>query len=98
MEALHDNSLFSKFDIQWGYCNIRIQKEDQYKAAIQMWTGTYILSVMYFGLCNALAFFQRTMWHDFASFLEGHKDNAGQYMDNFWMATKDDKEGHCMSR
>src|SRR5579863_2133585 len=28
MKALHGNSLFSKFDIRWGYCNICIQKED----------------------------------------------------------------------
>src|SRR5579863_8239035 len=96
MEALHGNSLFLKFDIRWGYCNIRIQKEDQYKAAIQMRTGTYIPSVMYFGLCNAFAFFQRMMQHDFTSLLEGHKDNAGQYMDDFWMATKDDKEGRAL--
>ena len=51
---------------------------------------------MYFSLCNAPAFFQRMMWRDFTSFLEDYKDNTGQYMDNFWMATKDDKEGRAL--
>ena len=35
------------------------------------------------------------MRHDFAS-LEGHKDNVGQHMDDFWMAIKNDKEGRAL--
>jgi len=61
-----------------------------------MQTGTYIPTVMYFDLCNSPAFFQRTMHCDFAFFLEGHKNNAGQYMDDFWMATKNDKERRAL--
>ena len=61
MEALQGKALFSKMDIRWGYNNIRIHPEDRYKAAIKMSFGTYHPTVMYFGLCNAPAFFQRTM-------------------------------------
>jgi hypothetical protein len=93
MERLQGNVLFSKFDIRHGYNNIWIAEEDKHKAAIQTHHGTYIPQVMYFGLCNALLFFQRTMRRDFAPFLEWYRDNAGQYMDDWWMATKDDEEG-----
>jgi hypothetical protein len=85
--------LFSKFDIWHGYYNIWLAEEDRHKAAIQTHHGTYIPQVMYFGLCNAPLFFQRTMRNDFAPFLEQYRENAGQYMDDWWMATKDDEEG-----
>jgi hypothetical protein len=58
MECFHGKTLFSKFDIHMGYNNIRIAKEDQYKAAIKTQFGTYIPRIMYFGLTNAPPFFQ----------------------------------------
>jgi len=61
MDKLQGKTLFSKFDIHHGYNNIQLAKEDQHKAAIQTHHGTYILEVMYFRMCNAPAFFQRTM-------------------------------------
>ena len=30
---MKDSTLFTKFDIRWGYNNIRIREEDQWKAA-----------------------------------------------------------------
>ena len=35
IEDLQGMELFSKFDIQWGYNNIRIRKEDQWKVAFK---------------------------------------------------------------
>src|ERR1700682_1264598 len=93
MEKLQGKTLFSKFDIRHGYNNIRLAEEDKHKAAIQTRHGTYIPQVMYYGTSNAPAFFQRTMRRDFASFLEQYKDNADQYMDDYWIATTDDEEG-----
>jgi hypothetical protein len=37
---------------------------------------------MYFGMCNAPAFFQRTMQKDFAPFLEQYRENVDQYIDD----------------
>ena len=42
LERLHGKHLFSKFDIRWGYNNIRIKEEDQYKVAFKTPEGTYI--------------------------------------------------------
>jgi hypothetical protein len=35
---------------------------------------------------------------DFAPFLEQYRDNTGQYMDDWWMATKDDEEGVALHK
>ena len=61
LKNLRNKTLFSKFDIQWGYNNIRIAKTDQYKVAFKTKHGTFIPQVMYFGLKNTPPFFQRMM-------------------------------------
>jgi len=96
MDKLQGKTLFSKFDICHGYNNICLAEEDRHKAAIQTCHGMYIPEVMYFGMCNAPAFFQRTMQSDFVPFLEQYKENAGQYMDDWWIATADDVEGRAL--
>jgi len=96
MNKLQGKTLFSKFDIRHRYNNICLAKEDRHKAAIQTRYGTYIPEVMYFGMCNAPAFFQRTMRKDFTLFLEQYKEDAGQYMDDWWIATTDDTEGRAL--
>src|ERR1700730_13170266 len=93
IERLHGKTLFSKFDIRWGYNNIRIAEEDQHKAAFKTPFGTYVPRVMYFGLSNAPPFFQRTMNRDFMGLLQQYPDDLGNYMDDWWIATTDDEEG-----
>jgi Reverse transcriptase (RNA-dependent DNA polymerase) len=57
---------------------------------------TYIPKVIYFGMCNAPAFFQRIMQKDFVPFLEQYRENADQYMDDWWIATSDDEEERAL--
>ena len=52
---------FTKFDIQWGYNNIRIKEGDQWKAAFKTNIGLFEPTVMFFGLCNSPATFQAMM-------------------------------------
>ena len=92
LEWLQGKGLFSKFNIRWGYNNIRIKKEDQQKAAFKTAYGTYIPQVMYFGLMNAPPFFQRMMHQDFRSLLQKYPENLGNYMDDWWIATGDTKD------
>src|SRR6266403_3331481 len=93
LENLQGKSLFSKFDIRWGYNNIRIKEEDRYKAAFKTRQGTFIPQVMYFGLMNAPPFFQRVMHRDFRPLLQRFPENLGNYMDDWWIATKGDESG-----
>jgi hypothetical protein len=98
IERLHGKTLFSKFDIRWGYNNIRLAKEDQHKAAFKTPFGTYVPRVMYFGLCNAPPFFQRTMNRDFMGLLQKYLHELRNYMDDWWIATTDDEEGRKKHR
>jgi len=50
--------VFSKFDIRWGYNNIRIKEGDEWKGAFKMRRGLYEPKVMFFGMSNSPASFQ----------------------------------------
>jgi hypothetical protein len=53
--------LFTKFDVRWGYNNIRIQEGDEWKAAFLTPEGLFEPTVMFFGLTNSPATFQMMM-------------------------------------
>jgi Reverse transcriptase (RNA-dependent DNA polymerase) len=52
---------FTKFDVRWGYHNIRIKKGDEWKAAFTTSRGLFEPQVMLFGLTNSPATFQALM-------------------------------------
>ena len=54
-------TLFSKFDVRWGYNNVRIKKGDEWKAAFITNQGLFEPRVMFFGLTNSPATFQTMM-------------------------------------
>ena len=58
LEQLEGKALFTTLDIRWGYNNICIKQDDQWKAAFITPYGLYIPKVMPFGLRNAPATFQ----------------------------------------
>jgi len=59
--------LYTKFDIRWGYNNVRIKHGDEWKAAFMTNEGLFEPTVMFFGLTNSLATFQTMMNSIFAS-------------------------------
>jgi RNase H-like domain found in reverse transcriptase/Reverse transcriptase (RNA-dependent DNA polymerase) len=54
-------SLYTKFNIRWGYNNVCIKEGDEWKAAFIMNEGLFEPTVMFFGLTNSLAMFQMMM-------------------------------------
>jgi len=46
--------LFTKFNVRWGYNNVRIQRRDEWKAAFITNEGLYEPTVMFFGMTNSL--------------------------------------------
>src|ERR1700756_195245 len=93
---MEGKSLFSKFDIRWGYNNVPIKPEDRWKVAFKTPLGTYQPKVMYFGMQNAPSFWQRLMWRDFKPWLDKWNERQGTsrfvHMDDFGVASKDTEE------
>src|SRR6266478_5680875 len=87
-------SLFTKFNIQWGYNNIRIKEGDKWKATFKTPKGLFEPQVMFFGLTNSLATFQRTMNHMFREMKMRYPNKLFVYMDNILIATNDDLAHH----
>jgi len=82
-----DTKYFTKFDIRWGFNNVRIKEGDEWKAAFKMNTGLYEPMVMFFRLCNSLATFQSMMNSIFADHIrEGW---VIIYMDDILIFAKD---------
>jgi hypothetical protein len=82
-------------DIQDGYNNIRVRPEDQWKLAFKLPEGTYALQVMFFGMTNTPAVFQRTMDRIFATLKNKYPSCIFVYMDDILIATPDDEEMHA---
>jgi hypothetical protein len=61
IDRLANCTLFTKFDIRWGYNNICIKDGDQWKAAFITNEGLFEPMVMFFGLTNSPATFQTMM-------------------------------------
>ena len=83
---------FTKFDVRWGYNNVRIKDGDQWKAAFKTNRGLFELTVMFFGLTNSPATFQ-TMMDD----IFRHEIATGAviiYMDDILIATSGTLDMH----
>ena len=61
ISRLANAQYFTKFDVRWGYNNIRIKEGDEWKAAFSTNRGLFEPRVMFFGLTNSPATFQALM-------------------------------------
>jgi len=83
--------VFTKLDLRWGYNNVRIKEEDEWKAAFTMHIGAYEPTVIYFGLTNSPTTFQ-TMVNDLFRDLINQGDMV-TFIDDILVATETE-EGH----
>ena len=61
IDSIGKKKIFTKIDLRWGYNNMKIKKEDEWKAVFSMPEGSFELIVMFFGLTNSPATFQMMM-------------------------------------
>jgi Reverse transcriptase (RNA-dependent DNA polymerase) len=73
VQKLTHSYWFTKLDVQWGYNNICIKQGDEWKAAFITEFGLYEPLIMFFGLCNSTATFQRMMNDIFKDLMESRK-------------------------
>jgi len=89
---LQGMEIFSKFDIRWGYNNIRIREGDEWKGAFKTRQGLFEPKVMFFGMSNLPASFQRFInthiMEEFGrKFREMGRRCLKNYMDDFGLGT-----------
>ena len=80
INRLRNAKYFTKFDVRWGYNNVRIREGDEWKAAFVTDQGLYEPKVMFFGLTNAPATFQALMNSIFADLIAQGK--VAVYLDD----------------
>ena len=86
IDKLKEAKYFNKLDLIWGYNNIWIKEEDEWKAAFLTNKGLFESQVMYFGLYNSPGTFQRMMNSIFQELL--HEGILANYMDDFVIPAK----------
>ncbi len=92
INKLQGKTYFTKMDVQWGYNNIQIANEDQWKAAFITKYGLFEPTIMFFGLTNSPATFQWMVDNIFVKQLA--KGWLIIYMDDMLFATGLDQEKH----
>ena len=92
IDNMKDSTIFTKFDIRWGYNNIHLQEEDQWKAAFITPLELFEPTVMFFGFCNAPPTFQAFMNHICSDMIV--EKWLKVYMDDMGIHTKDDLPLH----
>ena len=61
VDNMGSKQVFTKMDLRWGYNNVRVKEEDEWKAAFTIHGGSFELVIMFFGMTNSPATFQAIM-------------------------------------
>jgi hypothetical protein len=93
LKKLSHHQLFSKFDVRAEYNNIRIKKQNQYKAAFKTPLEAFIPIVMTFGFCNAPSMFEKAMNQDLEPLKQKYLNSFANYMNDVTIGTDDSFEG-----
>jgi len=97
ISQVQDAHIFTKFDVRWGYNNIRIKAGDKEKGAFKTKYGLFEPLVMFFGLTNSPSTFQTMMNHIFCDLYVKHLQLGTRiivYMDDILIATSSTLTAH----
>jgi len=61
IDNMGNKKVFTKMDLRWGFNNIRIKEEDEWKGVFTTYIGSFEPTVMFFGITNLPATFQTMM-------------------------------------
>jgi len=61
IDSMGTKKVFIKMNLRWGYNNVRIKEDDEWKAAFTTHIGSFEPTVIYFELTNSPAIFQAMM-------------------------------------
>jgi len=83
--------VFTKMDLRWGYNNVRIKEDDEWKATFTTHIGSFEPVVMFFGLTNSPATFQTMINNIFRDLI--NKGGVTTFIDDVLVGTETEK-GH----
>lgn len=86
MTSMAESKFFTKFDIRWGFNNVRIKDGDEWKAAFITNRGLFEPLVMFFGLTNSPPTFQTMIDHIFGDMVRLRA--MATYMDDLCIHSK----------
>ncbi|KIK18686.1 hypothetical protein PISMIDRAFT_14183 [Pisolithus microcarpus 441] len=93
IDELCKSCFYAKFDIQWGFTNIRVKDSNIWKGAFVTPLRLFEPLVMFFGQKNSLPMFQRYMDVTFHEQLM--RQQQVRYMDDIVVHAKTHEELHC---
>jgi len=91
IDSIGKKRVFTKMNLRWGYNNVRIKEEDEWKAVFSMPEGSFEPMVMFFRSTNSLATFQ-AMMNDLLRDL-AVKEKVAVFIDDVMIVTETE-EGH----
>jgi len=91
LDGVGKRKVFTKLDLRWEYNNVRIKKEDEWKAAFTTYIRAYKPMVMYFGLTNSPTTFQTIIKDLFRDLI--NQGDMVTFIDDILVAI-DTKEGY----
>jgi len=91
VDSMGNKKLFTKMGLQWDYNNVRIKEGDKWKAAFTTHVGSFKPVVMFFGMTNSPATFQRMMNEIMRDLINEGK--VAVFVDDVLVGT-DSEEGH----
>ena len=87
-DELQGAKLFTKIYLRWGYNNVCIKENNEWKAAFTCFCRSFELLIMYFGLCNSPTTFQAIMNEIFTDM----DDVVVVYIDDLMIFTKTENQ------
>ena len=96
IDKLSGARYFTKFDVRWGYNNVRLKEGDEWKVAFITNRGLFEPCVMFFGLTNSPATFQSMMNEFFRDLIT--RGVVIIYMDYILIYTKDLEEHRAVTQ
>ena len=88
INKLQGAKLFTKMDLRWGYNNVCIKENNEWKAAFTCFHRSFEPLIIYFRLCNPPTTFQATMNEIFADM----DDIVVVYIDDLMIFTKTENQ------
>jgi len=87
---MKSNKVFMKMDLWWGFNNIRIKEENEWKRVYIMYVELFELTIMFFGITDLLVMFQAIMREILRDLV--NKEKVTVFVDNVLVKTESKKE------